>query len=218
MDLAQGRVTVADLKELDIDDLLARDVIGPNQNLLLRNVAGQVVLVTGAGGSIGSELCRQILRLQPKTLVLLDHSELALYQVHEDLIKKSDALSGFSGLNISVVPVLGSVTDEEFVDDAVSEHKPHIIYHAAAYKHVPMVEANPFEGIKNNALGTATISSIAAKYIAAELDSRKYYSKERRYNERVCGWKWKCFLAVLISAILVVAGYYAYRKWWKSKK
>jgi FlaA1/EpsC-like NDP-sugar epimerase len=164
MDLAQGRVTVSDLKELDIDDLLARDVVGPDQNLLLRNVAGQVVLVTGAGGSIGSELCRQILRLQPKTLILLDHSELALYQVHEDLISKRDALSELSGFKANLVPVLGSVTDEEFVDAAVAGHKPHIIYHAAAYKHVPMVEANPFEGVKNNTFGTATISNVAAKY------------------------------------------------------
>lgn len=164
MDLAQGRVTIADLKELDIDDLLARDVIGPDQNLLLRNVAGQVVLITGAGGSIGSELCRQILRLQPKTLVLLDHSELALYQVHEALISKRDTLSGISGFKVNLLPVLGSVTDEQSMDGLVAEHKPHIIYHAAAYKHVPMVEANPFEGIKNNAFGTAALANIAMKY------------------------------------------------------
>jgi FlaA1/EpsC-like NDP-sugar epimerase len=164
MDLAQGRVTAADLKELDIDDLLARDVIGPDQNLLLRNVAGQVVFITGAGGSIGSELCRQILRLQPKTLVMLDHSELALYLVNEDLISKRDALSGISGIKVILVPVLGSVADEKSIDALVAEHKPHIIYHAAAYKHVPMVEANPFEGIKNNTFGTETIANIAVKY------------------------------------------------------
>ena len=164
MDLAHGRVTVADLKELEIDDLLARDVIGPDQNLLLRNVAGQVVLITGAGGSIGSELCRQILRLQPKKMILLDHSELALYQVHEELISKRDTLSGISGFKVNLVPALGSVTDERSMDDLLVEHKPHIIYHAAAYKHVPIVETNPFEGIKNNAFGTTTIASVAAKY------------------------------------------------------
>ena len=164
MDLAHGRVTIADLKELDIDDLLARDVIGPDQNLLLRNVAGQVVLVTGAGGSIGRELCRQILRLQPKSLVLLDHSELALYQVHEDLVSKRDTLFEISGFKVNLVPALGSVTDEKSMDDLIAEHQPHIIYHAAAYKHVPMVEANPFEGIKNNTFGTVIIASLAAKY------------------------------------------------------
>lgn len=164
MDLAHGKVSIADLKELDIDDLLARDVIGPDQNLLLRNVAGQVVLITGSGGSIGSELCRQILRLQPKKMVLLEHSELALYQVHEELIGKSDALSGISGFKVNLVPVLGSVTDERSMNELIAEHQPHIIYHAAAYKHVPMVEANPFEGIKNNTLGTATIASIAVKH------------------------------------------------------
>jgi FlaA1/EpsC-like NDP-sugar epimerase len=164
MDLAHGRVTIADLKELDIDDLLARDVIGPDQNLLLRNVAGQVVLVTGAGGSIGRELCRQILRLQPKSLVLLDHSELALYRVHEDLVSKRDTLIEISGFKVNLVPVLGSVTDEKSMDDLIAEHQPHIIYHAAAYKHVPMVEANPFEGIKNNTFGTVIIASLAAKY------------------------------------------------------
>ena len=164
MDLAQGKVTIADLKELDIDDLLARDIIGPDQNLLRRNVAGQVVLITGAGGSIGSELCRQILRLQPKTLILLDHSELALYQIHEDLVNKRDTLFEISGFKGNIVPILGSVNDQQVLDDLMREYQPYIIYHAAAYKHVPMVEVNPFEGIKNNTFGTITIANVAIKY------------------------------------------------------
>lgn len=161
IDLAQGKVTVADLKELDVDDLLARDIIGPDVNLLLRNVAGHVVLITGAGGTIGGELCRQILRLQAKTIILLDHSELALYQAQEELLAKRDILFGINGFKTNLIPVLGSVADERAMRDLIKAHKPHIIYHAAAYKHVPMVEANPFEGIKNNTFGTSVIAGVA---------------------------------------------------------
>jgi FlaA1/EpsC-like NDP-sugar epimerase len=179
MDLAQGRVTIADLKELDIDDLLARDVIEPDQNLLLRNVAGQVVLITGAGGSIGGELCQQILSLEPKVLLLVEQSEFALYELHQKLTLQQDNM-GFSGLHsepfksnanssefdisrVRLFPLLASVQDEVRMRYIISNWRPHIIYHAAAYKHVPIVEHNPAEGIRNNVLGTLRVATIAAE-------------------------------------------------------
>ena len=156
-DLASGRVTVQDFKELDIEDLLGRDPVPPNTDLLARNLAGKVVLVTGAGGSIGSELCRQILGQCPRQLVLLDHSEFNLYSIHQELVASVGAL----GLVVDVVPLLASVAHLARLQELCRVYKPHTVYHAAAYKHVPIVESNPAVGIENNVFGTLNMARAA---------------------------------------------------------
>lgn len=155
-ELAQGRVSVADLRELDIDDLLGREPVMPNHILLSRNIGGRVVLVTGAGGSIGSELCRQIVRIGPQTLLLVEQSEFALYDIHQQL--QTTAVEG----RITLVPLLASVRDEQRMREIMSTWRPDTVYHAAAYKHVPLVEHNPAEGVKNNVFGTLTAARVAA--------------------------------------------------------
>jgi FlaA1/EpsC-like NDP-sugar epimerase len=156
-DLTSGRVTVQDFRELDIEDLLGRDPVPPDAALLARDLAQMVVMVTGAGGSIGSELCRQILRQRPSQLLLLDHSEFALYSIHQEL----EALCKGDGLATRLVPLLGSVNHEARLREICDHHRPHTIYHAAAYKHVPMVESNPAEGIRNNVFGTLNMARVA---------------------------------------------------------
>jgi len=156
-ELAQGMVSTSDLRELDIDDLLGREPVSPNHILLGKNITDKVVLVTGAGGSIGSELCRQILSVAPSTLVLVEQSEFALYEIHQELQDKID-----DG-RVLLVPVLASVRDAERLREVMSDWRPDTVYHAAAYKHVPLVEHNPIEGIRNNALGTLTAAQVAAE-------------------------------------------------------
>lgn len=147
-DLAKGKVSIADLRELDIDDLLGREPVMPNRILLSMNVRNKVVMVTGAGGSIGSELCRQILAVGPSKMLLIEQSEFALYGIHQELQEK------LSGHEVVLVPLLASVQDNERIREIMSTWHPDTVYHAAAYKHVPLVEHNPAEGIKNNVFGT----------------------------------------------------------------
>ncbi len=161
MELAQGKVSTADLRELDIDDLLGRDSVPPNHILLGRNVTRKVVLVTGAGGSIGSELCRQILKLKPQTLLLVDQSEYALYEIHQELLDKVQAVGEGA---VQLVPLLASVRDAERMREVITTWSPDTIYHAAAYKHVPLVEHNPAEALKNNVFGTRTVAQLAAEH------------------------------------------------------
>ena len=156
-DLAQGKVSISDLRELDIDDLLGREPVMPNHILLAMNVRSKVVMVTGAGGSIGSELCRQILAVGPSKLLLIEQSEFALYGIHQELQEK------LSGRDIVLVPLLASVQDDERMREIMSTWHPDTVYHAAAYKHVPLVEHNPSEGIKNNVLGTLRTAQAAAE-------------------------------------------------------
>ena len=147
-DIAQGRVSVSDLRELDIDDLLGREPVSPDMGLLTKNIKGKVVLVTGAGGSIGGELCRQILEAAPSRLLLVEQSEFALYAIQQELEQK---LQGTAHL---LVPLLASVQDLDRMMQIMSVWRPQTIYHAAAYKHVPLVEHNPAEGLRNNVFGT----------------------------------------------------------------
>lgn len=156
-DLTSGRVTVQDFRELDIEDLLGRDPVPPDAELLARDLAHKTVLVTGAGGSIGSELCRQILRQQPARLLLLDHSEYALYSIHQEL----EQLCRHEGVAVDVTPLLGSVNHEVRLREICELHRPHTVYHAAAYKHVPLVESNPTEGARNNVFGTLNMARVA---------------------------------------------------------
>jgi FlaA1/EpsC-like NDP-sugar epimerase len=156
-DLAQGRISASDLRELDIDDLLGREPVAPNHELLAINVCRKVVMVTGAGGSIGSELCRQVLSIGPKKLLLIEQSEFALYGVHHELEGK------LAGRDIILIPLLASVQDFARMCEIMSTWNPDTVYHAAAYKHVPLVEHNPAEGIKNNVFGTLHTAQAAAE-------------------------------------------------------
>lgn len=156
-DLAQGKVSISDLRELDIDDLLGREPVTPNHLLLAMNIRSKVVMVTGAGGSIGSELCRQILSVGPNKLLLIEQSEFALYGIHQELEEK------FVDRGVVLVPLLASVQDNERMREIMSTWHPDTVYHAAAYKHVPIVEHNPAEGIKNNVLGTLFTAVAAAE-------------------------------------------------------
>jgi FlaA1/EpsC-like NDP-sugar epimerase len=154
-DLAQGKITVSDLRELDIEDLLGREPVPPNEILLGKNIFEKTVLVTGAGGSIGSELCRQIADIGPKKLVLFEQSEHALYQIEAELQRRLENHS------TELVSLLGSVQDERHMTDVMASIKPDTVYHAAAYKHVPLVEHNPTEGLKNNVFGTLVTAQAA---------------------------------------------------------
>ncbi len=156
-DLAQGKVSIADVRELDVDDLLGREPVMPNHILLAKNVHSKVVMVTGAGGSIGSELCRQILSIGPTKLLLIEQSEFALYAIHQELEQKA------AGSDAVLVPLLASVQDEERMREIISTWRPDTVYHAAAYKHVPLVEHNPAAGIKNNVLGTLNTALAAVE-------------------------------------------------------
>lgn len=162
LDLAQGRITVLDIKELEPDDLLGRESVEPDERLLAKNILGKVVLVSGAGGSIGSELCRQILRAQPQKILLLDHSEFNLYAIEAELAQLIIAQGG--DIKEQLVPILGSVKDAKRLSEIFSRWDIDTVFHAAAYKHVPLVECNPFEGLENNVLGTYNIANAAYEH------------------------------------------------------
>ncbi|MEZ5852240.1 MAG: nucleoside-diphosphate sugar epimerase/dehydratase [Hyphomicrobiaceae bacterium] len=161
-DIASGRVAVTDLKPIDVADLLGRDTVPPDAALLSRAISGKNVMVTGAGGSIGSELVRQILRQGPRSIVLLELSEPSLYLVEmeiRDLLARPD----MAARTPEVHAVLGSVLDADLVKRTIERHAVQTIYHAAAYKHVPIVEANPVIGLRNNTFGTAIVAELAAQ-------------------------------------------------------
>ncbi|MFG0417571.1 polysaccharide biosynthesis protein [Pseudomonas sp. zjy_8] len=158
-DLASGRVKVEDIQEVDIADLLGRDAVPPRQDLFERCIKDQVVLVTGAGGSIGSELCRQILASGARTLLLFEHSEFNLYSIHSELQQRIERES----LSIRLVPILGSIRNFERLFDILQTWRVNTVYHAAAYKHVPMVEHNVAEGVLNNLVGTTNAAQASIK-------------------------------------------------------
>ncbi|MBV7487751.1 hypothetical protein PSJE_09800 [Pseudomonas jessenii] len=157
MDLASGRVKVDDIQEVDIADLLGRDAVPAQADLLEHCITGQSVLVTGAGGSIGSELCRQILTLRPTTLLLFEHSEFNLYSILSELEQRIARES----LSIRLLPILGSVRNPDKLLDVMKTWRVDTVYHAAAYKHVPMVEHNIAEGVLNNVIGTLNTAQAA---------------------------------------------------------
>jgi len=153
-DLETGKVRINDLLEIDLRDLLGREAVLPNKNLLKVNIYKKTVLVTGAGGSIGSELCRQILFLKPKKLVLFDISESSLYIIEQELLN-------INAPNIEIIPVIGSVVDQARVEVICKYYSVATIYHTAAYKHVPLVEFNQSQGVINNILGTLSAAKAA---------------------------------------------------------
>ncbi|MDZ4190347.1 MAG: nucleoside-diphosphate sugar epimerase/dehydratase [Hydrogenophaga sp.] len=156
-DLAQGRIALADIRELDVEDLLGRAPVDPDEVLLGKNLTSRVIMVTGAGGSIGSELCRQILQHKPSRLLLIEHSEFALYTIHQELQK----IKTVNKLSCDLVPLLCNVQVERRISDLMQGFKPFAVYHAAAYKHVPLVETNVAEGVANNVLGTLSVARSA---------------------------------------------------------
>jgi FlaA1/EpsC-like NDP-sugar epimerase len=158
-EIVSGRFTVSDVRPIDVNDLLRRDPVEPLSDLIQEAVDGQTILITGAGGSIGSEICRQIVRVRPAKLVLLDHSEFALYSIEQqllELMKDRDPRD-----RPEVVPVVGSMLNELLVRDIIRMHAVETIYHAAAYKHVPLLEHNEVVGVENNVIGTWVLARAA---------------------------------------------------------
>lgn len=152
--LVDGEIRVSDIREVDIIDLLGRDPVPPIAHLLAKNIQNKIVMVTGAGGSIGSELCRQIIKNQPKILVLYELTEFALYDIDKELRQIASC---------DIVPILGTVQDQQKLERIIEQYHVQTVYHAAAYKHVPLVECNPIAGLKNNAIGTANSLNAAVK-------------------------------------------------------
>lgn len=168
MDIAEGRIEVSDIQEVDIGDLLGREPVAPEQILLHKNVSDKVVMVTGAGGSIGSELCRQIRHLNPTMLILFEMSEFSLYQLERELEKHAN--------DIPIVSILGSVLNRSRVEAVCKQFNVQTIYHAAAYKHVPIVERNVCEGVRNNVFGTLHTAQAA---IAANVETLVLVSTDK---------------------------------------
>lgn len=156
-DLVSGRIRVSELRRVTVEELLGRDPVPPIPELLARTVIGKSVMVTGAGGSIGSELCRQIISQGPSRLVVFDISEFALYRIHEELTEQLEALD----TPCEIVPVLGTVLRKDLVSRTIAENGVQTLFHAAAHKHVPLVEVNVIEGVRNNVFGTETVAEAA---------------------------------------------------------
>jgi FlaA1/EpsC-like NDP-sugar epimerase len=154
-EIVSGRFTVSDIRPIDVADLLRRDSVEPLHELINEAVEGRSILVTGAGGSIGAEICRQVLRAHPAKLVLLDHSEFALYTVHEQLLEAAEKLPHLA--RAQVVPVVGSMLNQRLLRRIIAEHGIDSLFHAAAYKHVPLLEENELAGIENNVFGTLAV-------------------------------------------------------------
>ena len=155
-DIIQGRVSLSDIKDLDVDDILSRNQVLPNPELLTKNITSKVVLVTGAGGSIGSELARQITKLNPQKLLLLELNEFALYKIYEELIIVNE--------NLKIIPLLVNVQDQTKINEIFKTFRVDTVYHAAAYKHVSLVEENISESIKNNVFATLAVAKAALFY------------------------------------------------------
>ena len=154
-DLATGETSVIKLRDIDVVDLLGRDEVTLDMDIIKNQIANQTILVTGAGGSIGSEICRQVMTFSPKKLVLLGHGENSIYQIEKE-IKQT-----FSDKNTEIVPVIADVRDAKRIFEVLNVHKPNVLYHAAAHKHVPLMECNPSEALKNNIYGTKNVAEAA---------------------------------------------------------
>ncbi len=192
--LINGELRLQDVRDIEIEDLLGRDAVVPNVHLISSCITGKSVLVTGAGGSIGSELCRQIVTLQPKRLVLLEISEFALYSIKSEL----SLLCATLGINVEVTPFLGAVSEREKCTRVLRTFKIDTVYHAAAYKHVPLVEHNPIEGIRNNIFGTLRIAEAA---IAAEVKNFVLISTDKAVRPTNVMGATKRFAELILQAL-----------------
>lgn len=159
-EIISGDADLTQIRNIKIEDVLGRERVQPNELLLEHCILDQTVLITGAGGSIGSELCHQVLSLKPKKVLLFEISEFGLYKIEQELREKIEARAG----TCDIIAILGSVTDKQRLQQVFSSHTIDTVYHAAAYKHVPLVEANPVEGIRNNVLGTLNVVEVAAEH------------------------------------------------------
>ena len=158
-EMADGKLTISDIREIEIEDLLGRDPVVPNSELFERCIKNKTVLVTGAGGSIGSELCRQIISIKPDRLILVEQSEYNLYVLNNELEERIRT----NEYDVHLVTLLADVTDCEYIKKIFDHYRPDTVYHAAAYKHVPLVECNPFEGLRNNVFGTLSVAEASKK-------------------------------------------------------
>ncbi|MEK5079733.1 nucleoside-diphosphate sugar epimerase/dehydratase [Solibacillus sp. FSL W7-1436] len=172
-DVLTGKVTVNDMQEVNIEDLLGRDEVKLDMLAISEGITDKVILVTGAGGSIGSEICRQVMKFQPKKLLLLGHGENSIYLIHMELTEQ------YKDLDIEIIPVIADVQDRERIFEVIQTYKPNAIYHAAAHKHVPLMEANPLEAIKNNVFGTKNVADAAD---AANVDRFVLVSTDKAVN------------------------------------
>ena len=161
-DLTSGKISFSDIQDLDIEDLLVRDVVEPSHELLTKDISNKIVAITGAGGSIGSELCRQIINCEPKKILLLETNEYSLYTIHSELLKNRKMYN--NSKKIEIIPLLASVQDKTRLVEIFKTWGPDTIYHAAAYKHVPLVEYNLIEGIQNNVIGTIKLVQTAIEF------------------------------------------------------
>lgn len=157
-DLMTGKVSVSSLKNVEVDDLLGREPVVLDIDAIKDTVTGETVMITGAGGSIGSELCRQLMRFSPARILLVGHGEYSIYKIDMELSSK------YHQADVEIIPLIGDVQDKQRMDDIVKLYKPKIIYHAAAHKHVPLMEFNAHEAVKNNVIGTRNVAETAAKY------------------------------------------------------
>jgi FlaA1/EpsC-like NDP-sugar epimerase len=188
-EIANGKITFDAVQEVDVADLLGRDSVPPNLDLLYANITGKAVLVTGAGGSIGSELCRQIVQHRPKMLVLFELSEFQLYSIHQSLSSQTE---------VKIVPLLGSVTDQARVQQVCQAFKIQTIYHAAAYKHVPLVEQNPGQAISNNIFGTLALAQAA---IATQVETFVLISTDKAVRPTNTMGATKRFAELILQAL-----------------
>lgn len=155
-DVMTGKVAVNEMKEVHIEDLLGRDEVNLDMVAISKKLTGKVILVTGAGGSIGSEICRQVMNFQPKQLILVGHGENSIYTIHMELIQRSSGTT--------LIPIIADVQDRNRIFEIVRKYSPDVIYHAAAHKHVPLMEYNPYEAVKNNIFGTKNVAEAAHEY------------------------------------------------------
>jgi len=174
-DLFLGKVKVNQINELNVNDLLGRVVIEGQNDLLEKNIKSKNILVSGAGGSIGNELCKQILSCNPNKLILLDQSEIGLFEIYNELLAKQENKK----TSIEILPILGNICDKSFLENLFKYSKINTIYHAAAYKHVDLVERNPIVGVTNNIFGTINLSELSIKY---KVDNFTLISSDKAVN------------------------------------
>jgi len=188
-DIVAGKVSIADLREVEVDDLLGRDAVAPNDLLMGRTILGKTVMVTGAGGSIGSELCRQIMAIGPQRLVLVEMTEFALYKIEQEL--RENGAAGIFRSDIEIYPELINTAAARPVSSVIGAYQPDTIFHAAAYKHVPLVEYNPISGMGNNILSTRNLAQAAeqhnvAHFILISTDKAVRPTNVMGASKRVC--------------------------------
>jgi FlaA1/EpsC-like NDP-sugar epimerase len=188
-DIVAGKVTIADLREVEVDDLLGRDAVAPNHLLMGRTIIGKTVMVTGAGGSIGSELCRQIMAIGPRRLILVEMTEYALYKIEQELIEHAN--SGLYRTEVEIFPELINTTSARPVASVMALYRPDTVFHAAAYKHVPLLEHNPISGMGNNIISTKNLVLAAEKndvahFILISTDKAVRPTNVMGASKRVC--------------------------------